>query len=36
MLAEYPVVEEAAMQADAHRHFAMLGVLDALIQLGAE
>jgi hypothetical protein len=33
MLAEYPVVEEAAMQADADRHFAML---DALIQLGAE
>lgn len=36
MLARYPVIEERATQADADQHDAMLGVLDALIQFGAD
>jgi len=36
MLARYPVVEELTSQAEANQHDAMLGVLDALIQLGAQ
>jgi hypothetical protein len=35
-VAGFPVVEEAATQADVDQHDAMLGVLDALIQFGAQ
>jgi hypothetical protein len=36
MVARFRVVEELATQADADQHDAMLGVLDALIQFGAQ
>ncbi len=36
MVARHPVVEALATQADVDRHDAMLGVLDALIQFGAQ
>ena len=36
MLAAFSVVDEAATQADADRHYAMLAVLDTLIHLGAD
>jgi hypothetical protein len=36
MLAGFPVVEEVATPGDADRHDVMLGVLDALIQFGAQ
>src|SRR5579863_3303171 len=36
MVARFPVVEELATQADVEQHDAMLGVLDALIQFGAQ
>jgi hypothetical protein len=36
MVAGFPVVEEVATQTDVDQHDAMLGVLDALIQLGAQ
>ena len=36
MLARCPVVEEIDTPGEVHQHDAMLGVLDALVQLGAE
>jgi hypothetical protein len=36
MVAAFPVVEQPAAQADVDQHDAMLGVLDALIQLGVQ
>jgi hypothetical protein len=36
MVAGFPVVEDVATQADVDQHDAMLGVLDALIQLGVQ
>jgi hypothetical protein len=36
MVARFPVVEELATQAEVDQHDAMLGVLDALIQFGAQ
>jgi hypothetical protein len=36
MVAGFPVVEQVATQADVDQHDAMLGVLDALIQFGAQ
>ena len=36
LVAGFPVVEEVAMPADVDRHDAMLGVLDAIIQFGAQ
>ena len=36
LVAGFPVVEERATQADVDQHDAILGVLDALIQLGAQ
>ncbi len=36
MVARFPVVEEIATQSDVDQHDSMLGVLDALIQFGAQ
>ena len=36
MVARHPAVEALATQADVDQHYAMLGVLDALIQFGAQ
>jgi hypothetical protein len=36
MVAEFPVVEQPIAQTDVDQHDAMLGVLDALIQLNAQ